>query len=46
MLNRLLSHDLPRSRWLALALLVLTVAIGLLFGLTVPPQSLFTLYSQ
>jgi hypothetical protein len=31
---------------LALALLVLTVAIGLLFGLTVPPQSLFTLYSQ
>jgi branched-chain amino acid transport system permease protein len=30
MLNRLLSHDLPRSRWLALALVA--VAIGLAFA--------------
>jgi branched-chain amino acid transport system permease protein len=30
MLNRLLSHDLPRSRWLALALVV--VAVGLAFA--------------
>ncbi len=30
MLNRLLSHDLPRSRWLAIALIV--IAIGLAFA--------------
>ena len=29
MLNRLLSHDLPRSRWLALALLVIVIGLGL-----------------
>jgi branched-chain amino acid transport system permease protein len=29
MLNRLLSHDLPRSRWLAAALLVILVALAL-----------------
>ncbi len=29
MLNRLLSHDLPRSRWLALLLLAVTVALAL-----------------
>ncbi|MEK8051322.1 branched-chain amino acid ABC transporter permease [Ideonella sp. DXS22W] len=28
MLNRILSHDLPRSRWLALALIVITVALA------------------
>lgn len=28
MLNRLLSHDLPRSRWLALALVVVLVALA------------------
>jgi branched-chain amino acid transport system permease protein len=28
MLNRLLSHDLPRSRWLALALIVVLVALA------------------
>jgi len=28
MLNRLLSHDLPRSRWLALALLVILVGLA------------------
>lgn len=28
MLNRLLSHDLPRSRWLALALLVMVLALA------------------
>ncbi|KAB7645602.1 sulfite exporter TauE/SafE family protein [Polymorphobacter fuscus] len=35
----------PEKLRLALALLVLAVAAGLLFGLTVKPQSLFTLYS-
>ena len=34
----------PERLRLALALLVLAVAAGLLFGLTVKPQSLFTLY--
>jgi branched-chain amino acid transport system permease protein len=29
MLNRLLSHDLPRSRWLALALVIVLVALAL-----------------
>jgi branched-chain amino acid transport system permease protein len=29
MLNRLLSHDLPRSRWLALALLVILIVLAL-----------------
>jgi branched-chain amino acid transport system permease protein len=29
MLNRLLSHDLPRSRWLALALVVVAVGLAL-----------------
>ena len=28
MLNRLLSHDLPRSRWLALALLLIVLALA------------------
>ncbi|MDT7838061.1 branched-chain amino acid ABC transporter permease [Aquabacterium sp. OR-4] len=28
MLNRILSHDLPRSRWLALALIVIAVALA------------------
>ena len=28
MLNRILSHDLPRNRWLALALLVIVVALA------------------
>ena len=28
MLNRLLSHDLPRSRWLGLALLAILVALA------------------
>jgi hypothetical protein len=35
----------PEKLRLALALLVLAVAAGLLFGLTVPPASLYTLYS-
>jgi branched-chain amino acid transport system permease protein len=29
MLNRLLSHDLPRSRWLAIALVVMVLALAL-----------------
>ena len=29
MLNRLLSHDLPRSRWLALALIVIVVGLAI-----------------
>ena len=29
MLNRLLSHDLPRSRWLAIALIAIVVALAL-----------------
>ena len=36
----------PEKLRLALALLVLAVAAGLLFGLTVPPASLYTLYGQ
>ena len=29
MLNRILSHDLPRSRWLALTALLLAIVLGL-----------------